>query len=207
MTEKIDLKKELRFLYRPSAGKPEIIQVPEMNFLMIDGAGNPNTSLDYQQAVEALYSVSYVLKFKCKQALGQDYVVMPLEGLWWGVPINLQGYSEAEKDRFQWTMMIMQPEFVTADMFDEALSEVGKKKNLPGLAKMRFETFDEGWAVQILHVGPYDAEGQNIEKMHRFADTQGWHLRGKHHEIYLSDPRRTATEKLKTILRHPVVKA
>ena len=206
MTEKLDLKKELKHLYRPSAKKAETVDVPMMSFLMIDGEGNPNTSPDYQAAVEALYGTAYTLKFACKKQLGRDFTVMPLQGLWWGISMHGGVLSEADKDQFEWTMMIMQPDFVTDEMVTAAVEEVERKKGLPALANLRFEPFAEGLAVQILHVGPYDAEGPTIERLHSYAESQGYRLSGKHHEIYLSDPRRAAPEKLKTIIRHPVEK-
>lgn len=206
MATKIDLKMELQGLYRPSAKQAAIITVPEMNFIMMDGAGNPNTSPDYQQAVEALYGVAYALKFASKKALGRDYVVMPLEGLWWGTPMGKHSFTEADKDQFQWTMMIMQPDFITAEMVDQAIVQVKAKKGLENLEKIRYEAFAEGLSVQILYFGAYDDEGPTIADMHQFAFDQGYQLRGKHHEIYLSDPRRTSPEKLKTILRHPITK-
>lgn len=206
MATKIDLKVELQGLYRPSTKQAAIITVPEMNFIMMDGAGNPNTSPDYQQAVEALYGVAYALKFASKKALGRDYVVMPLEGLWWGTPMGKHNFTEADKDQFQWTMMIMQPDFITEDMVEQAIVQVKAKKGLENLDQMRFAAFAEGLSVQILYFGAYDDEGPTIADMHQFAFDQGYQLRGKHHEIYLSDPRRTSPEKLKTILRHPITK-
>ena len=206
MMEKIDLKKDLKHLYQPSAKQPEILAVPEMDFLMIDGAGNPNTSLDYQDVMGALYGVSYTLKFMCKKEQACDYVVMPLEGLWWGTPMGQHSFTDADKDQFQWTMMIMQPNLVTPEMVARAIEDVRRKKGLPQVDRIRFESVEEGWVVQIMHIGPYDAEGPTIERMHQFAFDQGYHLRGKHHEIYLGDPRRTDPAKLKTIVRHPVAK-
>ena len=207
MATKIDLKVELQGLYRPSAKQAAIITVPEMNFLMMDGAGNPNTSPDYQQAVEALYGVAYALKFASKKALGRDYVVMPLEGLWWGTPMGQHLFSEEDKEKFEWTMMIMQPDFITSEMVNQAIAQVKAKKGLENLDQMRFTAFAEGLSVQILYFGAYDDEGPTIAEMHQFAFEKGYQLRGKHHEIYLSDPRRTSPEKLKTILRHPIEKA
>mgnify|MGYP001052505474 CR=1 FL=1 len=204
MSEKLDLKKKLKQFYRPSAKAPQIVDIPSMHFLMMDGAGNPNTSPVYQEVVEALYGVSYALKFMSKKELERDYVVMPLEGLWWGTPMGQHEFTEADKDQFQWTMMILQPDFITREMFEQAIKDVERKKGLKNLGKMRFEEFTEGLAVQILYFGSYNDEGPTIANMHQFAFDQGYQLRGKHHEIYLSDPRRTAPEKLKTILRHPV---
>ena len=204
MVEKIDLKKELKQLYKPSAKKPQILDIPEMNFLMMDGSGNPNNNPVYQEVVEALYGVSYTLKFMSKKTLERDYVVMPLEGLWWGTPMGQHVFTEADKDQFQWTMMILQPDFITGEMVKQAIKEVERKKGLKHLDKIRFEAFAEGLAVQILYFGSYNDEGPAVANMHQLAFDQGYQLRGKHHEIYLSDPRRTSPEKLKTILRHPI---
>lgn len=204
MSEKMDLKQDLKHLYQPSAKTPAIVDVPEMAFLMLDGAGNPNTSPDYQAAVEALYGVSYALKFMTKKQLERDYVVMPLEGLWWGTPLGQHNFTEADKDKFQWTMMIAQPDFISNEMVSAAVADVRRKKGLPNLDALRFERFAEGTSVQILYRGSYDDEGPTINRMHQFALDQGYQLRGKHHEIYLSDPRRTAPEKVKTVLRHPI---
>jgi len=204
MSEKIDLKKVLKHLYKPSAKLPKIVEIPSMNFLMIDGAGNPNTSKDYQAAVEALYGVSYSLKFTSKKELGRDYVVMPLEGLWWGTPMGKHEFTEEDKDKFKWTMMVMQPDFINKELVEKAIEQVESKKGLKNLDKLRFEAYEEGLSVQIMYFGPYNDEGPTIANMHQFAFDQGYKLRGKHHEIYLSDPRRTAPEKLKTILRHPI---
>ena len=204
MGEKLDLKKVLKHLYKPSAKEPQIMDIPSMNFLMMDGSGNPNTSPVYQEVVEALYGVAYALKFMSKKTIERDYVVMPLEGLWWGTPMGQHVFTEADKDQFQWTMMIHQPDFITMEMVEQALEDVERKKGLKNLGKMRFEAFVEGLSVQILYFGPYNDEGPTIKDMHQFAFDQGYRLRGKHHEIYLSDPRRTAPEKLKTVLRHPI---
>ena len=203
MADKLDLKKEYKHLYQPSAKQPVILDVPSMAFLMLDGAGDPNTSPAYQAAVEALYGVSYTLKFKSKKQ-GQDYLVMPLEGLWWGTPMGQHRFTEADKAKFKWTMMIAQPEVIIEAMVADAIQETRHKKGLENLNQLRFEIFEEGKAVQILYIGSYDEEGPTIERLHQFAMDQGYRLRGKHHEIYLSDPRRTTPDKLKTILRHPL---
>jgi hypothetical protein len=203
MARKIDLVKDLPDLYRPPAREPVLVKVPEMTFLMIDGSGDPNNSSGYQQAVEALYAVSYTAKFRLKRGPeGIDLKVMPLEGLWWSadVTVFLEGWREA----WQWTMMIAQPDVVTPALIDEAVAEAGRKKDLPALGKARLERFEEGLCAQILHVGPYSAEGPTIERLHAFIAEQGQALRGKHHEIYLGDPRRTRPERLRTILRQPV---
>ena len=200
---RIDFKKELNHLYNPSAKEVVIIDVPKMNFLMVDGAGNPNTVQEFKDAVEALYAVSYALKFMIKKGkIAIDYVVMPLEGLWW--TDDMTKFSMENKDIWKWTVMIMQPEYVTKDLFNKALEQVKKKKNLPALSEIRFESLDEGLSAQIRHIGPFSAEGPTIEKLHNFIKENGYELREKHHEIYLSDPRRTAPEKMKTVIRQPI---
>lgn len=199
---KIDFKKELKHLYRASAKEAVIVDVPEMNFLMIDGTGDPNTAPEFQQVVEALYGVSYTLKFMIKKAQGTDYVVMPLEGLWWTE--DMTEFSMEDKEAWQWTQMIMQPEYVTPDFVEQAVIQLQQKKDMPTLTKLRFEPFNEGPAAQIMHLGPYCDEGPTIEKLHNFIREQGYDLTGKHHEVYLSDPRRSAPEKLKTIIRQPM---
>ena len=205
--KKIDFKKEFKHLYNPSVKEVVFVDVPEMNFLMIDGSGGPNTAQEYHDAIEALYSVSYALKFMIKKVESAiDYVVMPLEGLWWAD--DMTQFTTENKDVWKWTSMIMQPEFVTKDLFDKAVEQVKKKKkNLPALPKIRFETFHEGLSAQIMHIGPYSAEGPTIEKLHKFIKENGYEFDGliqKHHEIYLSDPRRTKPEKMKTVIRQPV---
>jgi len=176
-----------------------------MNFLMIDGSGNPNTSQDFKDAVEALYALAYALKFIVKKGeLAVDYTVMPLEGLWW--TDDMTEFSIDNKDIWKWTLMIMQPEFVSKDLFFEALEQVRKKKNLVALSNIRFESLHEELAAQIMHIGSYDAEAPTIEKLHNFIKENGYELTGKHHEIYLSDPRKSAPEKMKTVLRQPIRK-
>jgi len=202
--KKIDLKKELKHLYNPSK-EIALVDVPEMNFLMIDGAGDPNTSQDYKDAIEALYAVSYTLKFMVKKEKAVDYVVMPLEGLWWTEPMSQ--FTMENKDMWQWTAMIMQPEYVTEELFNRAVEQVQIKKNLPSLSKIKFKSLYEGLSTQLMYIGPYSAEGPTIEKLHNFIEENGYELRGKHHEIYLSDPRRSAPEKLKTVIRQPVMSA
>ncbi len=201
---KVNLRKEWKHLYSPSARKISVVEVPPMHFLMVDGTGDPNTSPAYRQAMEALFSLSYTLKFKSKKEAGMDYVVMPLESLWW--TDDPAQFDMEHKDLWQWTAMMMQPETVTAAAFEEARAEVRRKKELPALERVRFERYHEGLSVQIMHIGPYDAEGPTIARLHRFIEENGYEPNGKHHEIYLSDPRRTAPEKLKTVLRQPVRK-
>ncbi|MFI5253294.1 MAG: GyrI-like domain-containing protein [Bacteroidota bacterium] len=202
--KKIDLKKELKYLYVPSPKEVVAVEVPKFNFLMIDGKGDPDTSQEFQNAVEALYSVSYTLKFTIKKEDAIDYPVMPLEGLWWMK--DMKAFDWQKKDEWRWTMMIMQPKYVTAAKMKQALKAVSEKKDLPALPLVRFEAFDEGLSVQVLHIGPYAAEAPTIIRMHDFASAQGYELHGKHHEIYLGDPRKSAPEKLKTGLRQPVRK-
>jgi len=200
---KTDLKKELKKLYNPSAKEVSLVEVPPMSYLMIDGMGDPNTSQEYMESVEALYAMSYALKFLVKKSPDPiDHVVMPLEGLWWMDNIAESGLKN--KDTWKWTSMIMQPSFVTGTMVELAIEQVQKKKGLPALPKMRFETYDEGLSAQIMHIGPYAAEAPTIRKLHHFIEDKGYSRKGKHHEIYLSDPRKAAPEKLKTIIRQPV---
>ena len=199
---KIDLKRELRHLYGPSHKSPAIVDVPEMDFLMVDGKGDPNTSQEYKDAIEALYAVSYALKFMVKRREGVDYIVMPLEGLWWTA--DMTKFSVEDKDAWKWTSMIMQPGHVTENLVPEASEQVEKKRSPPALSKMRFESFHEGVSAQIMHIGPFSAEGPTIERLHDFIKESGYELRGKHHEIYLSDPRRAKPEKMKTIVRQPM---
>ncbi len=203
---KIDYRKTMKVLYAPSAREAAIVDVPRMNFLMVDGAGDPNGSMTFQEAVEALFAVSFTLKFAVrKEPPGVDYAVMPLEGLWWMEEPG--GFDPSRKDLWKWTVMIAQPDVVTPDRFRAAAAQVKEKKNPPALSRIRFESFAEGRAAQILHVGPFDAEGPAIQKIHRLAEANGCRLRGKHHEIYLSDFRRTAPAKLKTVIRQQVEKA
>ena len=201
--QKIDYKKELKHLYKPSAKKAEIIEVPSMNFLMIDGEGDPNTAPAFAEAIEALYAVSYTLKFRVKKgSIGIDYGVMPLEALWWTE--DMATFSEEDKDAWSWTAMIMQPKLITGAMVEEAIAQVKEKKNPAALPLVRFEPFTEGTAAQILHIGPFSEEGSTIAKLHAFIEESGYRREGKHHEIYLSDIRRAAPEKWKTIIRQPV---
>lgn len=199
--DKVDLKKELKALYNPSAKEVSIVDVPDMNFLMIDGEGAPS-SHQYMDAIQTLYPLAYALKFMVKKGKGVDYGVAPLEGLWW--MDDLTTFSVERKDEWKWTAMIMQPKYVTYADFEAALVQV-KKKSLPAIGKVRFVSFHEGKAAQIMHIGPYSAEVENILKIHAAIKDSGHQLSGKHHEIYLSDPQKTAPEKLKTVLRQPMI--
>ena len=202
--EKLDLKKTLKYLYEPSAKAFSVVDVPAMTFIMIDGHGNPNTSVEYAESLQALYTAAYTLKFKIKKELAVDYQVMASEGLWW--MDDMREFSAARKDDWKWTMMIMQPEIVTAQLFAQALEDALKKKGLPALARLRLERFHEGLAMQIMYFGPYADEGPTITRMHQSIEENGHVLFGKHHEIYLGDPRRTAPEKLRTVIRQPMRK-
>lgn len=198
---KVDFKKTLKTLYAPSKKDFSIIEVPRMNFVMIDGAGPPGNDA-YVEACEWLYPISYGLKFMSKTDLDRDYVVPPLEGLWWAD--DMGAYIENRRDEWLWTLMIMQPDWITSDMFTQALAKASKKLGTPP-ETLRFESFEEGTSVQILHIGPYTEEGPTLARLHdEYMPENGLTWNGKHHEIYLSDPRRAAPEKLKTVLRQPV---
>ena len=200
---KIDLKKELKHLYQPSKSEVTPVDVPPFNFLMIDGEGDPNTSAAYAEAVETLFSVSYTAKFMLKRSAKPiDYAVMPLEGLWWAE--DMSAFRDSDKSRWKWTMMIMQPDLVSADVIAKAVTEVKRKKALAALEALRLEAFAEGRCAQILHVGPFSDEGPTIARVHAFIKERSA-LRGKHHEIYLSDIRRADPSKWKTIIRQPML--
>ena len=200
--KKIDLKKDLKHLYQPSAKEVVLVDVPAMCYLMVDGEGDPNASKAFSDAVEALYSVSYTLKFAVKKGpLAIDYGVMPLEGLWWAD--DMSKFSTEDKSSWKWTLMIMQPDFITKEMVDAAISEVRKKKNPTAISGIRFEALSEGKCAQILHIGPFSEEGPTVEKVYQFIAVRG-SLVGKHHEIYLSDTRKAVPAKWKTIIRQPM---
>jgi hypothetical protein len=202
MMPKTDFKRTLKHLYGPPS-EFTIVDVPEMQFLMIDGHGDPNTAQEYKDAVEALYAVAYKVKFASKRELDQDYVVPPLEGLWWAE--DMGSFVERAKSEWDWTMMIMQPDWITLQMVEMARQQAPRSKDLPALPKLRLESYGEGLAVQILHLGSYDDETPTIAQLHgEFLPANGLVEAGKHHEIYLSDPRRTAPEKLRTVIRQPV---
>jgi hypothetical protein len=201
LLDKIYLKKELKNLYNPPAKDVTAIDVPAMNFLLVNGEGAP-TSPQYSEAIEALFAVAYTLKFMVKKGKGNDYAVMPLEGLWW--VDDMTKFSADRKDEWKWTAMIMQPKYVVAEDVNLAVEQVKKKNNSAALSKVRFESFKEGPAAQIMYVGPFSAEGPTIAKIHMYIQNSGHTLSGKHHEIYLNNPATTAPEKLKTILRQPM---
>jgi hypothetical protein len=203
----LDLKKDLKYLYSPSAKKVEVIEVPEMNFVMIDGAiepgRGPGTSPGFQEAMQALYGAAYTLKFMFKQSKVDpvDYPVMALEGLWW---VEDGHFDIRQPGNWKYTVMIMQPDVVDQSAFQQALSQLHKKKPGPGIERLRLERFHEGKCVQIMHIGPYIEEPATVEKMQAFASESGLTMHGMHHEIYLGNPLRADPAKLKTILRHPV---
>ena len=203
---KVDLKRELDS-YRARHGEFRRVDVPPAQYLMVDGHGDPNTAQEYADAVAALYPVAYKLKFASKDELDRDYVVMPLEALWWAS--NMNAFTTArDKSTWDWTAMILVPDWITADMYDAAVAEVARKDPPACLEKMRLETLREGHCVQTLHVGSYDDETPVLAEMHHeFIPRAGLTMTGRHHEIYLSDPRRVQPSKLRTILRQPVVPA
>ena len=208
---KIDFKKEWKHLYKPSVKEFEVVDVPPMQYLMIDGHGNPGVVQEYKDALEALYAVSYKLKFASKKGLGKDYVVPPLEGLWWAE--DMESFTtQRDKSQWDWTMMIMVPDWITQEMVDRVIEDVSKKKDLPALAKLRLETLEEGLCVQIMHHGSYDDEAPTLHKLHHeWIPGNGYEMVGKHHEIYVKagDPRKGPVDpaKLRTVLRQPIRKA
>jgi hypothetical protein len=210
----LDLKKQFKHLYQPSAKKVEIVQVPRLQFAMIDGAiekgSEPGKSPTFAEATQALYSVCYTLKFmlKKRKTNAVDYPVMPLEGLWW---VEDGMFDITIKDNWFYTLMILQPDVITQDIFAEGLEQVRKKKgDSEMLSKLHLAHFEEGVCVQTMHIGPYATEPATVERMRAFAQENGYRdgvgLGGKHHEIYLGDPRKADPVKLKTVLRHPIEK-
>lgn len=199
---KVDLKREMKQFYQASAKDVVQVEVPAFKFLMVDGKGDPNTSHEYAQAVEALFSVSYTAKFMVKKGPRQlDYSVMPLEGLWWAD--DMSAFIANDRASWRWTMMIMQPHFVANEVIEAAIASVRSKRHLPAMDKLRLEEFAEGRCAQVLHVGPFSEEGPTIERLHAFIDDRS-SLTGKHHEIYLSDIRRADPRRWKTIIRQPM---
>lgn len=196
---KKDLPEELRPLYFPSAKEPVFVDVPAMQFAMIDGTGNPNEA--FQEAIGALYGVAYTVKFAAKKDGIRDVPVMPLEALFWSE--GQTDFLAADKEHWRWTMMLWEPPSVTRKLFDASVRQLRERKNPPGLDRVRLETFREGKAAQILHIGPYAKEEPTIRRLHAFIQENGYRPFGKHHEIYMGDPRRSAPEKLKTVVRQP----
>jgi hypothetical protein len=200
---KLDFKKAHES-YRARSGEFRVVDVPAMQYLMLDGHGDPNTAKDYADALAALYPVAYKLKFASKRDLERDYVVPPLEALWWAA--DMTAFTSArDKSQWEWTAMIMTPDWITAELFADTVIAVAAKDRPASLDKVRLETLEEGHCVQTLHIGPYDAEADVLADMHdHFIPDAGLQMSGKHHEIYLSDPRRVEPGKLRTILRQPV---
>ncbi len=198
----IDLKKEYREHYTARVGKPTLVEVPPRSFLMIDGAGDPNTSREYADAVTALYPIAYGIRAAIKKETGDGYTVMPLEGLWWAD--DMANFSVDDKSDWKWTMMICQPALATIDMAEPIIAEVTAKKGLASGDRVRFDVYEEGRAAQVMHVGPYAAEEPTIALLHQFIEDQGLERSGLHHEVYLGDPRKSDPAKLKTIIRQPV---
>jgi hypothetical protein len=210
----LDLKKEFKYLYAPSAKKVEIVKVPRLQFAMIDGAiekgSEPESSPEFAEATQALYGIAYTLKFmfKKRKTKAVDYPVMALEGLWW---VEDGNFDITIKDNWFYTLMILQPDIVTQDVFEGGLAEVRRKRgDSAALSRLRLATFEEGMCAQMMHIGPYATEPATTERMHEFMRESGYRdcvsLGGKHHEIYLGDPRKADPAKLKTVLRHPVEK-
>ncbi|WP_068159445.1 GyrI-like domain-containing protein [Rhodococcus phenolicus] len=202
---KVDFKKTLD-TYRAARGEFRVVDVPDMQYLMIDGHGDPNTSPEFTAAVEALYPVAYKLKFASKRDLGRDYVVPPLEGLWWAE--NMESFTTArDKSRWDWTMMLFVPDWIGREEFAGAVDRAGAKNGPARLGDVRLETLTEGTCVQTLHVGSFDDETAVLERLHHeFVPGNGFRMAGKHHEIYFSDFRKIAPEKQRTILRQPVAR-
>ncbi len=198
----LDLKKELGLLYRPPRGTIVEVDVPPLRCLQIDGEGDPNTSPAYAEAVEALFSVSYAAKFLVKKGpQAVDYSVMPLEGLWWAD--EPAAFRAGDRAAWKWTMLIVQPDVATDDVLAQAVEQVRVKKRLPAVDRLRLETLIEGRCAQVLHVGPFSDEGPVIERLHAFVEERAA-LRGRHHEIYLTDIRRADPSGWRTILRQPM---
>jgi hypothetical protein len=201
---KIDFTKELRQLYAPPTGDFAVVDVPPLHYLMLDGAGDPNTAPAYTAAVETLYAIAYRAKFISKGELGRDYIVPPLEGLWWAE--DMRSFTSArDKRSWSWTMMILLPEWITPAIYARACEDVARKRAPANLPALRMEAYCEGLAAQIMHIGPYDDEGPTLARLHgEWLPQHGYAENGKHHEIYLSDPRRAAPSKMRTVLRQPI---
>ena len=202
---KVDLKRELA-CYRAKRDSPELVEAPDLRYLMIDGRGDPNTAV-YGDAVATLYPVAYALRSASREVLGRDHVVMPLEGLWWAE--DMATFTSArDKSRWSWTLMIMVPDWTTSAMFTGAVEQVARRSRPARLDDLRLDVLSEGRCVQALHVGSYDDEAELLRRMHEeFIPARGLRMVGRHHEIYLSDPRRVEPARLRTILRQPVADA
>ena len=207
--KKLDLRRMYKHLYQPSARKVEVVEVPEFSFVMLDGkiekGHAPGDSPSFLAAIEALFGISYTLKFQSKLRKKNpiDYSVMVLEALWW---VEDGRFEISKPDNWCWRAMMMQPEHIDAEMFAEAMAELARKKPSPALERLRLERYGEGLCIQTMHLGPYSTEPATVERMHAFAQENGYLIANQHHEIYLGDPRRSAPEKLKTVLRHQAEK-
>ncbi len=214
MADKFDYKKEYKDLYLPPK-KPMVIEVPEMTFIAVDGQGDPNTCPAYRNALEMLYGLSWTIKMSKmggeKPPGYFEYVVPPLEGLWWVDDTLFNGFNIKEKGRFCWTSMIRQPEFVNMETLEWACKRLSAKKMGLDLAAARLWTFQEGLCVQMMHIGSYDEEADSIQLLERFTEEAGYTIdissKRRHHEIYLSDPRKCQKQNLKTVIRQPIKKA
>jgi len=203
--DKIDFKKTLDS-YQAKRGVFRLVEVPPLHYLMIDGHGDPNTSPAFAEAIETLYPIAYKLKFASKQGLGRDYVVPPLEGLWWAD--DMDAFSNRDKSQWDWTLLLLVPDWIDQAMVDAAVEQVAAKDPPARLGDVRFDLLDEGLCVQTLHVGSFDDEGPVLQRLHEeFIPNQGLTPTGHHHEVYFSDFRRTAPDKLRTLLRQPVAQA
>ena len=198
----LDLKKTWPHLYAPSPKAATLVQVPSFPCLMFDGVGDPNTTPTYPIAIQTLYTLAYTLKFALKREQGRDYAVMPLEGLWWAE--DMTQFHTDQRENWRWTMLIVQPDEVTAERFAAACTTAAKKLDAATIAQVRLEIYTEGLSAQILHRGPYAAEAPTIAALHTFIEAQGYLRAGKHHEIYLKNPQRTRPEQLLTVLRQPI---
>lgn len=199
---KLDLKKTFRELYSAPADSVVRVDVPPLSYLMLDGRGDPNTSVAYASAVESLFSVAYAIKFAVKRGpSATDFGVMPLEGLWWAD--DMSQFTIDVKATWKWTMMIMQPGIVTPDLVEKTITEVGRKKDLSAVDRIRFEVLHEGFCAQTMHVGPFSEEGPTIERLHQFVRARGTPT-GRHHEIYLTDIRKADPRRWRTVIRQPM---
>jgi hypothetical protein len=205
-TKKFEFKKEYKTLFKPSAGEAQMVEVPAFKYIMVDGEGNPNTSPEFGEKIQALYGLSYTVKFMMKKDADApfDFTVAPLSGLWHADDMSV--FCEGKYDQWKWTLMILQPDRLTTELFKEAVDTLVKKKNTPFIRDAYLKIYEEGLCAQIMHIGPYSDEAPTIRKLHDFFLENGYTYNGRHHEIYLSDPRRTSPEKLQTILRQPIRK-
>ena len=205
MASKVDFKKELKQLYS-AKNKPEIVKVPELKYLMIDGMGSPGEAKEYLDSISVLYPVAFITKFMSKLELKKDYTVPPLEGLWWAD--NMNDFTEGRRDKWKWTLMIMQPSWITKEMIKKSINKAKEKNSKISnlIDKLRLENYEEGKTAQIMHSGLYKEEAKTIQILHDFIKESKGEFDGhkeKHHEIYLTDPRKCKPEKMKTILRQP----